>query len=150
MPKPDSRAIFSVNKMRNIHQKLSGQRRITVIELGPTLIENELKIFDPMTTADQVARYLQEKGAKGKLADGCGCPLAKYLRQAAPDCSVAIDEHQAKYECVIWIETIDSESRYCIRLNKVLTDFVRSFDVGLYPFLVEDSPEQQMQLAIPM
>lgn len=135
--------------MRPSDKKLHTPRP-TVIELGPMIIETELKVFDQMVTADQVARYLQEKGITGKLEDGCNCPLAKFLRRAAPDCSVVIDEIKAQSECVIWIETIDSESRYAIRLPKVLADFVRSFDAGLYPLLVDSTPEQQMKLAIPL
>jgi hypothetical protein len=90
------------------------------------------------TTADGVADSLSALGVRGTPGDVTGCAIARYMQAvvgAEPSVSeVMVSEHK--------LRVTRKWGRFPITVNlpRAVTAFVRDFDAGSYPQLVEPMP----------
>lgn len=75
-------------------------------------------------TADEVAAALAARGVTGRRGESCRCPIAALLSRES---GVAV---------TVGVATVSSDGRPC-ELPPACREFVRRFDLGMYPSLEE-------------
>jgi hypothetical protein len=75
-------------------------------------------------TADEVAAFLKEKGITGRVALALHCPVAAYLSSQGGDIGGAVYTQYASQNVLV-------------KVPEPVFAFIRAFDAGKYPELVE-------------
>lgn len=91
-------------------------------------------------TANTVAEILSREALVGKPGDDCGCPVALYLQaviEEHPRAGVYQEDH---YFACVWRSDRPDNAELTVDLPDAVRDFVRAFDRGEYPDLIEGVP----------
>lgn len=84
-----------------------------------------------LETGDEVADLLREYGAKGHRGVLGSCPISNFASACAPGIRVETNSDG------IWVSVGDAISQQWKIFGLGITEFVKNFDNGLYPDLVE-------------
>lgn len=91
-----------------------------------------LKAIDELgPDAHAIATSLRDRGIRGRRRESCDCPLARFLSGLAGQ-SISVDGEAFRI--------FDGSNRHPrVLLTDVAGTFVREFDEGRYPYLVDRS-----------
>jgi hypothetical protein len=108
--------------------------------------EQVTRLFNELgTTADEVAVNLNTKGIKGIPNVGCSCPISNYL-------AACLHEriHATKYQ-LLPIDPVTKNAdwrSWQIQLPDAVVQFIRNFDRGLYPEMIQQSSQADVDQAV--
>jgi hypothetical protein len=87
-----------------------------------------LKRVEGFTTADEIGRFFFEEGIRGRQSEGADCPFAKWIK---------VVTGKAYMVGSSWICHPDDSSAMVAELSPAARAFIRRFDAGCYPQLVQ-------------
>jgi hypothetical protein len=93
-----------------------------------TALLDLLKRVEEFTTADEIGRFFFDEGIRGQQSQGADCPFAKWIK---------VVTGKAYLVGSSWICQPDDSSAMVATLSAAARAFVRRFDAGCYPQLVQ-------------
>lgn len=85
------------------------------------------------STADEIAGSLAAAGITGELNAPCSCAIANYLSaQGFASVAVAVEESGC------YVVEHGADVSHTIGQDGPIPDFIRAFDAGAYPHLIQD------------
>lgn len=107
-------------------------------ELTESTIVKELKAAADQLpdSAEEIRSFLASEGIMGIPEEGYDCPLARFFTKKVPGCYISVDGS--------YVEVEDSDFRTVTGVEldkKSLNTFVRKFDRGQYPELIDQGEE---------
>lgn len=94
-------------------------------------------------TADDVAATLRDAAIKGRRSNAVQCPVARYLaRRVAEHASSTQARVNVHDDATVLVATSSAHSEdliVSVALPDPVLDFIRDFDEGAYPDLIDDS-----------
>ena len=101
-------------------------------ETPPNEAEDFSSRFRNVSTSDEVAEILRTAGIKGKRYELNACPLANLALHDIPGVDVEVDDEG------LAIEVRATGMAFRHNTTPAMKDFIRRFDLGEFPDLIEE------------
>lgn len=100
----------------------------TITPTADVALLDLLKRVEGFTTADEIGRFFFDEGIRGRQSQPDDCPFAKWIK---------VVTGKAYRVGSRWIAQPDDPTELIAEFSPAVRDFIRRFDAGCYPQLVQ-------------